>query len=147
MLDINTQSRTIVDFPVCFAKYLDNCQRIILIIAGDNYNCNRDSLSYDAKIKLTVVCSPSYWINYLFFVFYSWMPRRVLWLCWPRPALKLANQTPHPLPSWPLCPPAAWETRSPPVGHPSLESSTSPWRTNPASSLTPSHQATLGKMF
>lgn len=83
----------------------------------------------------------------LFLFFLSWMPRRVLWPCWHRPALKLVNQTPPLPPSWPPSPPVVWETRSPPAGHPSPENSTSPWRTNPASSLTPSHQATAVRMF
>lgn len=75
------------------------------------------------------------------------MPRRVLWLCWPRPALKLANQTPLPPPSWPPSPPAIWETRNRPTDLPNLESSTTPWRTSRASSLTPSHRATVVRMF
>lgn len=75
------------------------------------------------------------------------MPRRVLWLCWPRPALKLANQIPPPLPSWPPSPQAVWETRNHQADPPSLERSTSPWKTSPASSLTPSHQATVVKTF
>lgn len=84
----------------------------------------------------------------LFSIFFlSWMPRRVLWLSWPRPALRLANQTlPH-LPNWPPSPPVAWETRSLPSAHPRMESSTSPWRTNQVSSLTPSHQETVARMF
>lgn len=146
MSDIDTQWTAIVEFPGCSIKYLVNCQQIILIIAVRNYICNRASLSCDAKFKFLEINSLFIFLL-SFFVLLSWMPRRVLWLCWPRPALKLANQTPPPLPSWPLCPPAAWETRSPPVGHPSLESSTSPLRTNPASSLTPSHQVSLERMF
>lgn len=75
------------------------------------------------------------------------MPRRVLWLCWLRPALKLANQTRPPLPSWPPSPPAIWETRKRLTDLPNLESNTTPWRTSLASSPTPSHQATVVRMF
>lgn len=74
------------------------------------------------------------------------MPRRVLWLYWPRPALKLANQTLPPLQSWPLSPQAVSETKNRPADLPSPESSTTPWRTSPASSLTLSHQATVVRM-
>lgn len=79
------------------------------------------------------------------FPFFSWMPRRVLWLCWPRPALKLANQIPPPLPSWPPFPQAVWVTRNHQAVPPSPESSTSPMKTSPASSLTPSHRATAAR--
>lgn len=75
------------------------------------------------------------------------MPKRVLWLCWHRHALKLANQTHHLPPSWPPFLQAVLETRNRPAGHLSLETSTKLWMTNPALSLTPSQQATLVRML
>lgn len=75
------------------------------------------------------------------------MQRRVRWLSLLRPALRLANQTLPPLPSCPHSPLAVWETRNHLADLPNLESNTTPWRTSPVSSLTPSPQATLARMF
>lgn len=78
---------------------------------------------------------------------FSSMQRRVRWPCWRRPALRLANQTLPPLPSCPQSPLAVWETRSRRADLPNPESNTTPWRTSPVSSLTPSPQAIHARMF